>query len=106
ILHERSTKELEQIQVKSTKLQQECDHLSSAKEQLSVENHQRANKLKIREEELSQMRQEVAKQTKMREGIQKKLHQMEDQKAELDVQRETLKAQIAGLEKGLTVFLS
>lgn len=46
------------------------------------------------------MRQEIAKQTKMREVIQKKLHQMEDQKADVDVQRETLKAQIAGLEKG------
>lgn len=46
------------------------------------------------------MRQEIAKQTKMREAIQKKFHQIEDQKADVDVQRETLKAQIAGLEKG------
>lgn len=51
------------------------------------------------------MRQEVTKQTKMREAIQKKFHQLEDQKAEIDVQKETLKAQIAGLEKGLRVFL-
>lgn len=54
----------------------------------------------MREEEVSQMRQEIAKQTKMREAIQKKFHQMEEQKADVDVQRETLKAQIAGLEKG------
>lgn len=47
------------------------------------------------------MRQEIAKQTKTREAIQKKLHQMEDQKADIDVQRETLKAQITGLEKGI-----
>lgn len=46
------------------------------------------------------MRQEIAKQTKMREAIQKRFHQIEDQKADVDVQRETLKAQIAGLEKG------
>lgn len=49
---------------------------------------------------MSQLRQEVAKQTKTREAIQKKFHQIEDQKADVDVQRETLKAQIAGLEKG------
>ncbi|KAM7374887.1 hypothetical protein PAMP_007521 [Pampus punctatissimus] len=55
----------------------------------------------MREEEVSQMRQEIAKQTKMREAIQKKFHQMEDQKADVDVQKETLKAQIAGLEKDL-----
>lgn len=54
----------------------------------------------MREEEVSQMRQEIAKQTKMREAIQKKFHLMEEQKADVDVQRETLKAQIAGLEKG------
>lgn len=54
----------------------------------------------VREEEVSQMRQDITKQTKMREVIQKKLHQMEDQKADVDVQREILKAQIAGVEKG------
>lgn len=54
----------------------------------------------MREEEVSQMRQEIAKQTKTREAIQKKFHQMEEQKADVDVQRETLKAQITGLEKG------
>ncbi len=54
----------------------------------------------MREEEVNQMRQEITKQTKTREAIQKKLHHMEDQKADVDVQRETLKAQIAALEKG------
>ncbi|XP_040006991.1 cilia- and flagella-associated protein 58 [Xiphias gladius] len=101
ILNERSTKELEQMQVKNTKLQEECEQLLSVKEHLSLENQQNANELKMREEEVTQMRQEIAKQTKMREAIQKKFHQMEDQKADVDVQRETLKAQIAGLEKDL-----
>uniref|UniRef100_A0A3B4WB06 Cilia and flagella associated protein 58 n=1 Tax=Seriola lalandi dorsalis TaxID=1841481 RepID=A0A3B4WB06_SERLL len=101
MLNERSNKELEQMQIKNTRLQQECEQLSSVKEHLSLENQQNANELKMREEEVTQMRQEVAKQTKMREAIQKKFHQMEDQKADVDVQRETLKAQIAGLEKDL-----
>ncbi|XP_034745536.1 cilia- and flagella-associated protein 58 [Etheostoma cragini] len=101
ILNERTTKDLEQMQVKNNKLLQECEQLSSVKEHLSLENQQNANELKMREEEVNQMRQEIAKQTKMREAIQKKFHQMEDQKADVDVQRETLKAQIAGLEKDL-----
>lgn len=58
----------------------------------------------MREEEVAQMRQEIAKQTKAREAVQKKLHQMEDQKADMDVQRETLKAQITGLEKGTVSY--
>lgn len=62
----------------------------------------------MREEEVNQTRQEIAKQIKMREAIQKKFHQVEDQKADVDVQKETLKAQIAGLEKstGACLFSS
>ncbi|XP_041657963.1 cilia- and flagella-associated protein 58 [Cheilinus undulatus] len=101
VLNERTTKELEQSQVRNGKLQQEFEQLSSVKEHLTLENQQNANELKMREEEVNQLRQDVAKQTKMREAIQKKFHQMEDQKADVDVQRETLKAQIAGLEKDL-----
>ena len=46
------------------------------------------------------MKQEISKQVKMREAAQKRIHLMEDQKADVDVQKETLKAQITGLEKG------
>uniref|UniRef100_A0A8C6P3P9 Cilia and flagella associated protein 58 n=1 Tax=Nothobranchius furzeri TaxID=105023 RepID=A0A8C6P3P9_NOTFU len=58
----------------------------------------------VREEEVSLMHQEVAKQTKMRKVLQKKLHQVEDQKAEADVQKERLKAHTAALEKDLESF--
>lgn len=46
-MNERSTKELEQMQVKNTKLQQECEQLSSVKERLSLENQQNTNELKV-----------------------------------------------------------
>ncbi|CAB1442027.1 unnamed protein product [Pleuronectes platessa] len=99
ILNERSTKELEQVQLRNAKLQQECEKLSSIKDHLSLSNLQNANELKMRDEEVTQLRQAIAKQTKMRETIQKNLNQMEEQKADVEVQRETLTAQIAGLEK-------
>lgn len=35
------------MQVKSIKLQQECEQLSSVKERLSMENQQIANELKV-----------------------------------------------------------
>lgn len=35
------------MQVKNTKLQQECEQLSSAKEHLVLENQQKANELKV-----------------------------------------------------------
>lgn len=46
------------------------------------------------------MRQKISKQTKMREVLQKKLHQLEEQKADVEVERDTLKVQIPALEKG------
>ncbi|XP_034093538.1 LOW QUALITY PROTEIN: cilia- and flagella-associated protein 58-like [Gymnodraco acuticeps] len=104
MLNERSSKDLEQMQLKNNKLLQDSEQLSAAKQHLSLENQQNANELKIREDEVNQMRQEMAKQTKMRENIQKKFHQMEDQKSDVEVQRETLRAQIAALEKDLESY--
>uniref|UniRef100_A0A8C9WL04 Cilia and flagella associated protein 58 n=1 Tax=Scleropages formosus TaxID=113540 RepID=A0A8C9WL04_SCLFO len=99
VLNERVTKELEQMQVRNTKLQQENEQNTLSLEELSLENQQRASDLKIKEEEVNQMRQEISKLTKMREATQRKLRHMEDLKAELEKQREILKNQIAGLEK-------
>uniref|UniRef100_A0A3Q4AT91 Cilia- and flagella-associated protein 58 central coiled coil domain-containing protein n=1 Tax=Mola mola TaxID=94237 RepID=A0A3Q4AT91_MOLML len=101
ILNERSTKELEQMHAKNTKLQQDCEQLSSAKQSLSLENQQYAYVLKMKEEEMTQMRLETAKQTKLAEVTQKKLRHIKDQKADVEEQRETLMAQIAALEKDL-----
>ncbi|XP_060754267.1 cilia- and flagella-associated protein 58 [Neoarius graeffei] len=99
ILNERVSKELEQLQVRNTKLQQENEQNSLSLEQLTYENNQRASELKMEREEVSQMKQEVAKLTKIREVTQKKLRLMEDQKLEVEQQRDTLKNQITGLEK-------
>ncbi|CAL8333656.1 unnamed protein product [Lota lota] len=58
----------------------------------------------MKEEELNLRRQEIAKLTKAREAIQKKFHQMEDQKGEAEVQRETLKTQLSVMERELELF--
>lgn len=59
----------------------------------------------MREEDLSQIKQEAAKQTRMKEANQRKIRQMEEQKAEVDTQKEMLKAQISVLEKGTGALL-
>ncbi|XP_026787942.2 cilia- and flagella-associated protein 58 [Pangasianodon hypophthalmus] len=99
ILNERVSKELEQLQVRNTKLQQENEQNLLSIEQLTYENNQRASEQKIEREEVSQMKQEIAKLTKIREATQKKLRLIEDQKLEVEQQRDTLKNQITGLEK-------
>ncbi|XP_062390112.1 cilia- and flagella-associated protein 58 [Sardina pilchardus] len=99
ILNERATKELEQLQVRNTKLQQENEQHSSSLEQLTLDNQQRGSDLKMKEEEVVQMRQEISKLTKVREGTQRRLRLTEDQKLEVEQQRDMLKNQITGLEK-------
>lgn len=54
----------------------------------------------MREEDLSQMKHEAAKQTRLKETNQRKLRLMEEQKADMETQKEMLKAHISALEKG------
>ncbi|KAL1006214.1 hypothetical protein UPYG_G00069340 [Umbra pygmaea] len=99
IFSERATKELEQLQVRNTKLQQENEQTALSNEQVSLDNQQKASELKLKEEEVNQMRQEIARLTKMREATQRKFRQTEDQKLEVEQQRDMLKNQIAVLER-------
>ncbi|XP_057188652.1 cilia- and flagella-associated protein 58 isoform X2 [Triplophysa rosa] len=99
IINEKVSKELEQLQQRNTKLQQDNEQNSVSFEQLSLQNQQRASDLKLKEEEAIQLKQEVAKLTKLREGVQRRLRQMEEQKVEVEKQRDTLKNQITGLER-------
>ncbi|XP_034295945.1 cilia- and flagella-associated protein 58 [Pantherophis guttatus] len=101
ILNERATKELEQSTARNTKLQLENEQHSLAIEQLMQENQQKTAELRTREDEVSQMRQEIGKLTKMREVMQRKLRVVEENKTQAEFERDTLKNQIAGLEKEL-----
>ncbi|KAI2668220.1 Cilia- and flagella-associated protein 58 [Labeo rohita] len=100
IINEKTSKEMEQLQHRNAKLQQDNEQNAISLEQLSQQNQQRASDLKMKEEEVTQLKQEIAKLTKMREGVQRRLRQMEEQKVEVENQRETLKNQITGLERG------
>ncbi|ROL46490.1 Cilia- and flagella-associated protein 58 [Anabarilius grahami] len=100
IINEKTSKEMEQLQHRNTKLQQDNEQNSISLEQLSQQNQQRASDLKMKEEEVTQLKQEIAKLTKMREGVQRRLRQMQEQKVEVENQRETLRNQIIGLERG------
>ncbi|CAM4476877.1 unnamed protein product [Leuciscus chuanchicus] len=103
IINEKTSKEMEQLQHRNTKLQQDNEQNSISLEQLSQQNQQRASDLKIKEEEVTQLKQEISKLTKMREGVQRRLQQMQEQKVEMDNQRETLRNQIIGLEREMEV---
>lgn len=99
IINEKTSKEVEHLQHRNTKFQQDNEQNSISLEQLSQQNQQRASDLKIKEEEVTQLKQEISKLTKMREGVQRRLQQMQEQKVEVENQRDTLRNQIIGLER-------
>ena len=49
---------------------------------------------------MNALKSETQRINKMRETIQRKLRQVEDQKSDTEGQRDTLRGQITGLEKG------
>uniref|UniRef100_UPI00398EE255 cilia- and flagella-associated protein 58 n=1 Tax=Pristiophorus japonicus TaxID=55135 RepID=UPI00398EE255 len=101
ILNERAAKDLELLTHKLLKVQQENEQQVIIIDQLTLENQQKLVDLKTKEDDVAQLRQEVAKLTKVREVLQRRLHQTEDQKLDLDHQRENLKNLTASLEKEL-----
>ncbi|KAK7161348.1 hypothetical protein R3I94_004128 [Phoxinus phoxinus] len=99
IINEKTSKEVEHLQHRNTKFQQDNEQNSISLEQLSQQNQQRASDLKIKEEEVTQLKQEISKLTKMREVVQRRFQQMQEQKVEVENQRETLRNQIIGLDR-------
>ena len=100
ILNEKAMKDTDLLNARLTKVQQDYESQLLSCDQLAAENTQKAAELKAKEDEINTLRQDTVRLTKMREAIQRKLRAVEDQKMEVEQQKETLKSQIAGLEKG------
>ena len=56
-----------------------------------------------KEDDVTGLKTETARLNKMRETIQRKLRQVEDQKGDTEQQRETLKGQINAYERGTAI---
>lgn len=74
--------------------------LHACRDQLAGENSQKNAELKLREEEVAALKGEIMRVSKLREGAQRKLRLVEEQKAEVESTRDSLKQQIASLERG------
>ncbi|CAB3985257.1 Hypothetical predicted protein [Paramuricea clavata] len=101
ILNEKATKDNDLLNTRLTKVQQDFESQLLNCDQLAAENGQKMLELKAKEDEINIMKQDSVRLTKMRETIQRKLRTTEDQKMEVEQQKEILKSQISGLEKEL-----
>lgn len=101
VLNERAAKDTELLNNRLLKLQQDYDTQLSAAEQLAQENNQKAIELKLKEDEVNNLKQDSIRLTRQREAIQRKLRTIEEQKIDTEHQKETLKNQISALDKEL-----
>lgn len=117
VAYERSVKDSDILNTRYQKLQQDFEAQLIACDQLNNENQTKAAELKVsfmrsffcllnclivqqKEEDVGSLKVETQRLNKMRETIQRKLRAVEDGKADTEQQRETLKGQIGGLERG------
>lgn len=69
-------------------------------DQLAGENSQRNAELRIKEDEVAALKADIARVNKLREVAQRKLRSVEDQKADVESTRDSLRQQIASMERG------
>ena len=82
------------------KTQQDYENQLLQSGQLAGENSQKNAELKLKEEEVQRLKQEIARVNKIRDGLNRKLRAVEEQKAEVESSRESLKQQMGSLERG------
>ncbi len=69
-------------------------------DQLAGENSQKHAELKIKEEEVTGLKGEITRLSRLREKVARNLRSMEEQKMEVEGHREKLKQEIASMERG------
>lgn len=97
---ERVVKDNDIINQRLTKSQQDYENQLMQSDQLAGENSQKNAELKLKEDEISGLKAEISRINKLREGLQRKLRVIEEQKQEVESAKESLKQQIASLERG------
>ncbi len=80
-------------------------HAPFPSDQLSDENGQKNLELKLKEDEVAALKAEISRLGKLREGVQRKLRSVEEQKAEVESTRDALRQQIFSLERGKGIIL-
>jgi len=101
VLSERTMKDAEILNSRLNKLSAEYENQLMSADVLAQENQSKVAELKQKEDDLNALKTETQRQNKTREAIQRRLRNVEENKADIEQQRETLKGQITGLEREL-----
>eukprot|EP00798_Chlamydomonas_sp_ICE-L_P006525 gene6525-3166_t len=98
---EKIQKEYNQLNEKVQKLHHDLEEQIHTNTQLLAENSQKQMELKVKEDEIAQIKSEAMRVNKLREQTAKKIRQLEEQKSEVESDRDTLKKEMSSLESEL-----
>lgn len=93
-------KDIDILTQRLNKAQHDYENQLMQSDQLAGENSQKGIELKLKEEEIGNLKADIARVNKLREGLNRKLRMMEEQKIEVESSRESLRQHIASLERG------
>ncbi len=101
VILERTLKDSDVLNTRFTKLQHEFETQVMNNDALANENARKVHELKSREDEVNVLKQDMTKLNRLKDNVQKRLKQLEDQKADIETDKETLRSTIQTLEKEL-----
>lgn len=101
--YERCVKENDILNQRLNKAQHDYENQLMQSDQLAGENSQKNAELKLKEDEIGNLKSDISRINKVREGLNRKLRLMEDQKNDVESSRESLRQHIASLERGMLV---
>lgn len=101
ITTDKVQKEYNQLNEKVQKLHHDLEEQIHTNTQLLAENSQKQVELKVKEDEIAQIKAEAMRVNKMREQTAKKIKQLEDSRGDVEKERDALKLEISGLEHDL-----
>lgn len=101
VILERTLKDSDVLNTRFTKLQHEFEAQVMNNDALANENALKVHELKSREDEVNTLKTDTTKLNRLKDNVQKKLKQMEDQKQETEAEKELLRNTIQNLEKEL-----
>lgn len=88
---EKLHKEYNQLNEKIQKLHHDLEDQIHTNTQLLAENSQKQVELKAKEDEINQIKNDSSRMTKLREQTCKKMKSLEEQKAEIEKQRDDMR---------------
>lgn len=98
---ERTLKDSDVLNTRFTKLQHEFESQVMNNDALANENALKVHELKAREDEVNALKSDTTKLNRLKDNVQKRLKQVEDQKADTEQEKEMLRSTIQTLEKEL-----